>query len=196
MCVLFTLLGYSHLFNVYCGHQVMRKKTATVSTSATVSTTNKLIAKPSRTSKSSTRPITNGSTNHVPKEHEQCDIQHGIPLVGATSPTKRPESHGLGSFDEDVISNSGSRDRSTTPLESGFLRYLTAHISPPNVDDANDLCVAVTTFVIGRDEYLQGIVRLVKRDCPEVAHDMQGFLDAMKHAFVDSTDTSDTSFEL
>jgi hypothetical protein len=44
--------------------------------------------------------------------------------------------------------------------------------------------VDVTSFVIGREEYLEGVVRLVQSDCPEVTNNMKSFIDAMKDAFM------------
>ena len=77
----------------------------------------------------------------------------------------------------DIYSPSGGREGSTTPVESDLLKYLTAHISPsiPSV---------LTSFVITREEYLQGILELVKSDCPEVMQDLPCFLAEMKNAFI------------
>jgi hypothetical protein len=86
---------------------------------------------------------------------------------------------------DDVSSSGGpSRERSSSPLESDLLKYLTAHIAPPS-GDYDMFHAVVTSFSIGRNEYLEGIVRLVQSDCPEVACDMQSFVGAMKQAFSD-----------
>ena len=82
---------------------------------------------------------------------------------------------------DDNISISDSRDRSSSPVESDLLRYLTAHIAPPDADAS--FSADVTSFVIGRDEYLEGIVRLIQSDCPEVVDNMASFIHAIQGAF-------------
>jgi hypothetical protein len=84
---------------------------------------------------------------------------------------------------EYLASNPASREASATPVESDLLRYLSAHIAPRA--DATHAASpdSITSFEIGRDEYLQGVLRLVKSDCPEVMHDMPGFVAAMQNAF-------------
>jgi hypothetical protein len=81
---------------------------------------------------------------------------------------------------DDIGSDEGTRERSTTPIESDLLKYLTAHITPPEAGD-------LTSFVISREEYLQGIVQLVKSDCPEVVDNIDSFMSAMQQAFKDAT---------
>ena len=96
---------------------------------------------------------------------------------------------------ECLVSNPASRETSTTPVESDLLRYLSAHIAPhaaaagggatsaADMHAAGPLRGSITSFEIGRDEYLQGVLRLVKADCPEVMHDMPCFVAAMQTAF-------------
>ena len=78
---------------------------------------------------------------------------------------------------DDIGSDEGTRERCTTPIESDLLKYLTAHITPPESGD-------LTSFVISREEYLQGIVQLVKSDCPEVVDHIDSFMSAMQQDFV------------
>ena len=175
MCWIFTIAWYSWLVDIDCFRQVMRKKPEKASTSTNMGISNKLIAKSSGISPST--PKLDPGT--LQSEQSRYNIQHTVsPLT--TSGNGEPHV-----VDEDTTSNCGSRDRSITPLESDLLRYLTSHISPIDQEDSSDLCFGATSFVIGRDEYLHGIVRLVKSDCPEVTHDIQGFLRAMQQAFVD-----------
>jgi 23S rRNA A2030 N6-methylase RlmJ len=71
-------------------------------------------------------------------------------------------------------------------MESDLLRYLTAHISPPCFVDSNaegSFRGDVTSFVIERGEYLEGIVRLIQSDCPEAVDDMASFVCAIQGAF-------------
>jgi hypothetical protein len=89
-----------------------------------------------------------------------------------------------GDMYEEIECTNSHRSRSTTPLETDLLRYLTAHIKQPSVPNEDSLCLNMTSFVIGRDEYLQGIVRLVQTDCPEVVDDLNSFLLSMKQAFI------------
>jgi hypothetical protein len=87
---------------------------------------------------------------------------------------------------DDGMSATGSRERSSSPLESDLLRYLTVHIAPPTMVESSHRSFAftdVTSFVIERDEYLEGIVRLIQSDCPEVVCDIQSFTNAMQKAF-------------
>ena len=144
----------------------MRKKTGSASV------TNKIIAKPSR-SKSTTVQVSGRNNSTAPT----------VENVHIMDSTDVSINHTDG-VDEDSISHGSSRDRSPTPLESDLLRYLTAHITPIDKHKNSHLYVDMTSFVIGRDEYLQGIVRLVQSDCPEVSDDLKCFVDAMKQAFV------------
>jgi hypothetical protein len=87
---------------------------------------------------------------------------------------------------DDGMSATGSRERSSSPLESDLLRYLTVHIAPPSMVESSHRSFTftdVTSFVIERDEYLQGIIRLIQSDCPEVVCDIQSFTNAMQKAF-------------
>ena len=81
---------------------------------------------------------------------------------------------------DDIGSDESTRERSTTPIESDLLKYLTAHITPPEPG-------GITSFVISREEYLRGIVQLVKSDCPEVVDHIDSFMSAMQQAFKDAT---------
>jgi hypothetical protein len=81
---------------------------------------------------------------------------------------------------DDTGSDEGMRERSTTPIESDLLKYLTANITPSEPGD-------LTSFVISREEYLRGIVQLVKSDCPEVVDNIDSFTTAMQQAFNDCT---------
>jgi hypothetical protein len=103
---------------------------------------------------------------------------------------------GPGSHIDDMVddngSNTGSRERSNSPVESDLLRYLTVHIAPPCFTDSDAMestdmkqsfCIDVTSFVIEKDEYLEGVVRLIQSDCPEVVQDMKSFVSAMQKAF-------------
>jgi hypothetical protein len=152
----------------------MRKKTDKSAIGATTGVSNKVITKPPRP-QTSTTPV-------------------AIPRKNQTHPTDRshkdpPDAHTLDNVNDDCVSAATSRDRSPTPLESDLLRYLTAHITPIQKNEYSDFYIGVTSFVIGRDEYLQGIVRLVQSDCPEVAGDMKCFVDAMQQAFVEVKNT-------
>jgi hypothetical protein len=81
---------------------------------------------------------------------------------------------------DDIGSDEGMRERSTTPIESDLLKYLTANITPSDPG-------GLTSFVISREEYLRGIVQLVKSDCPEVVDNIDSFTTAMQQAFNDCT---------
>ena len=152
----------------------MRKKTDTVSV-----VSNKIITKSAKRIASSTHDKT---TKHMTtgKEQAVCTMSSSPSPEGEVLGTN---GHGVGhSRDEmcdDMGSDNGSRGRSITPTESDLLKYLTAHITNPVVD-------GLTSFVISREEYLKGIVDLVKSDCPEVVHDMECFIGAMQTAFRDS----------
>ena len=150
----------------------MRKKTdvpnATNSNTAVVS--NKIISKPSRSKQTAVSSVKKNST----QSHGERETEKGttFDLVDTAVTGTR----------DDTSANS-SRDRSPTPLESDLLRYLTAHITPMHKQEHSEFYVDVTSFVIGREEYLQGIVRLVQSDCPEVSGDLTCFVQAMQQAF-------------
>ena len=169
MCCIFTLTTPSPLHNIrHPTRQVMRKKP-----DSTGGVSNKIIAKPSR-SKSTTvliagRKDSTLSTNPPPIQNDN--------IIDSTNDIGIHTTDGVND-----TSPASSRDRSPTPTESDLLRYLTAHISPINTESG--FYIDVTSFVIGRDEYLQGIVRLIQSDCPEVSDDMKGFVEAMQQAFV------------
>jgi hypothetical protein len=110
------------------------------------------------------------------------------------SPAAAIDRHGGGnhmSATQCLASNPTSREASATPVESDLLRYLSAHIAPQAAAAAHTHAEegetappdSITSFDIGRDEYLQGVLRLVKSDCPEVMHDMSCFVAAMQNAF-------------
>jgi hypothetical protein len=161
----------------------MRKKTDNVSNSLTGRVSKKIIAKGSRVSSHDTTANISIVNNMTESDNKTSATLQSTPQSKKTMMTQGADGRTGRAINDDVISNSGSRDRSTTPLESDLLRYLTAHISPLGADGFHDLYIGGTNFAIGRDEYLQGIVRLVKSDCPEVTDDVQSFLEAMKQAF-------------
>lgn len=165
-----------YLVNACCFWQVMRKKSTNIAGMVLASSAHKAIAKASRPQSSLATVVT--SHKRAPLVDDVHDTDTSIPLDDLSTMV-----HGGSTMDEAAGTN-GSRERSTSPLESNLLRYLTAHITPPT-EEVSDLCVEVTSFVIGRSEYLQGIVRLVQSDCPEVAHDMEHFMAAMKDAFTE-----------
>jgi hypothetical protein len=159
--------------------QVMRKKAEVSPISTSTGIAKKITAKVSRVTAKST--------------HKK-DVSPSVNIKQIDCPAS-PPSHGMVTCEDDD-NNGGSRGRSTTPSESDLLRYLTAHITPhthishntphPETGDTDNLFGGeLTSFTIGREEYLEGIVRLVKSDCPEVVQDMGGFLKAMKQAFTD-----------
>jgi hypothetical protein len=82
-------------------------------------------------------------------------------------------------------------ERSPTPLENDLLQYLTLHIAPPPPCSTEngylqpDNSWLMTSFDIGVNEYLQGIVRLIQSDCPEAVQDIKPFMAAMRKAFVE-----------
>ena len=96
-----------------------------------------------------------------------------------------PPDSGVGGVGDDM-SNEGTRERSVTPTESDLLKYLTAHITPSEPG-------CFTSFVISREEYLQGIVQLVKSDCPEVMEDVDCFMLAMQQAYTSLNPNMKTS---
>lgn len=157
--------------DIHPPHQIMRKKPdtapSTITTTSVVS--NKIISKPPR-SKSASAPAA------LAKKNVTLSTAGGqtAPLAGCAVAT---DTH------SENVSAGSSRDRSPTPLESDLLRYLTAHITPMHKEENKEFYVDVTSFVIGRDEYLQGIVRLVQSDCPEVSGDLKCFVQAMQQAF-------------
>jgi hypothetical protein len=153
--------------------QVMRKKAEVSPVSTSTGIAKKITAKVSRV---------------TTKVLHKKDVSPSVNIKQIDCPAS-PPSHGMVTCEDDD-NNGGSRGRSTTPpSESDLLRYLTAHITPhthishntPHPETGGEL----TSFTIGREEYLEGIVRLVKSDCPEVVQDMGGFLKAMKQAFTD-----------
>ena len=163
-------------FTIY-RRQIMRKKTdlpsTTVSSTAVVS--NKVISKPSR-SKSTTATLSAKKKSTQLHSDKQVEKGTTFDLAGDVAVG---DTH----CNNEDISAGSSRDRSPTPLESDLLRYLTAHITPMHKQEHSEFYVDVTSFVIGREEYLQGIVRLVQSDCPEVSGDLKCFVQAMQQAF-------------
>ena len=152
----------------------MRKKTDAVSV-----VSNKVITKVKRIA--NTRDKTTKNTSTL-TQSDACTIssQSGTPHTASQCGALGVNGHVLTNAGEnmgdDMGSDTGSRERSATPTESDLLKYLTSHITNAVVD-------GVTSFVISREEYLKGIVDLVKSDCPEVVHDMDCFLTAMQAAF-------------
>jgi hypothetical protein len=158
----------------------MRKKSdMVVGSTSGVGVSNNPITKRAR-AVTSTQPARGGpSSRSKPVNTNGVSHSTSSDLVG-------PSSH-LDDMVDDTVSMTDSRDRSTSPVESDLLRYLTAHIMPPCTMDCNSIGssgVDVTSFVIGREEYLEGVVRLVQSDCPEVTNNMKSFIDAMKDAFM------------
>ena len=88
-------------------------------------------------------------------------------------------------------SNYSSREPSTTPLENDLLRYLTANISVPMQAGVNSASSASnsTSFDIGANEYLVGIVKLIQNDYPEISKEVNVFLGAMQQAFLGTQST-------
>jgi hypothetical protein len=142
----------------------MRKKNQSV---VSVGGAIKTIQKPSRT------PPT--SKKNTPKDTKQCQ-----PKQDEQDPSDplQPPSHGL-LPPMDLESNpSCTSSERTPPCECDILRYLSTNIRPPDV-------IQVTSFVIGVDEYLQGVVQLIQRDCPEMAPGVHVFTAAIQKAFID-----------
>ena len=99
--------------------------------------------------------------------------------TGAASPMQKVDqdtTSSNGDVRDDGCRDNENRERSVTPTESDLLRYLNVHITPPKIDN-------LTSFELSRDEYLDGILKLVQSDCPEVVRDMDSFIEAMKKAF-------------
>jgi hypothetical protein len=157
----------------------MRKKADTATgTASPPCVSNKVITKKPRTSVPVQTTRGGVAGNKAP-----------TPTTGACTSTTDSQDR-LGSHMDTTIddntSAAGSRERSISPMESDLLRYLTAHISPPCFVDSNaggSFCGDVTSFVIERGEYLEGIVRLIQSDCPEVVDDMASFVCAIEQAF-------------
>jgi hypothetical protein len=125
------------------------------------------------------------ATNALLPERGGAGSRSGSP---AASDCRHGTAHGHGPGD--TASLPASREASTSPIESDLLRYLSAHILPkqtlatPSVGGQDSAPGDdVTSFVIGCEEYLQGVIRLVKSDCPEVMLDMATFATAMQHAY-------------
>ena len=110
----------------------------------------------------------------------QAKRQHGNTAATTASPPAQRRDHDVTNsrdcMGDEECGNSETRGRSVTPIESDLLKYLNVHIMPPDIDK-------LTSFEIGREEYLQGIIQLVQSDCPEVVRDMDSFLAAMQKAF-------------
>jgi hypothetical protein len=157
----------------------MRKKADTATgTASSPCVSNKVITKRPRTSVPA-QTAQGGVAGHNPP----------TPTIGECTPnadsTDRLGSH-MDTVIDDSTSAAGSRERSSSPMESDLLRYLTAHISPPCFVDSNaegSFRGDVTSFVIERGEYLEGIVRLIQSDCPEAVDDMASFVCAIQGAF-------------
>jgi hypothetical protein len=177
MCSIFTLTPPNQLLNLSLTLQIMRKKTDVSTTGIPAGVSNKTIVKPSRQRSTPVTTVTGKKNSTLTTTVKDAKDGCMLELAGGIGvrDTGIPNS-------EDVSAGS-SRDRSPTPLESDLLRYLTAHITPIHKQDICDMYADVTSFVIGRDEYLQGIVRLVQSDCPEVSGDLQCFVTAMQQAF-------------
>ena len=157
-----------------CKPQVMRKKGDSAVLSTAVATTSGGIAKKkpaARASRAVEAPATDSRDTDRNASPAAASDRHDSSLMSGT---------------ECLASNPTSREASATPVESDLLRYLSAHIAP-QVAAAHTHGEAspdgITCFEIGRDEYLQGVLRLVKSDCPEVMHNMPSFVAAMQNAF-------------
>ena len=159
----------------------MRKKKQmdTPTTPSSTTSIKKTIVKSSRVVKGSAikRPTRKLADRDVDSELTQ-GVASVIPVV-----------EGTGSLS--ASNRDSGTERSPTPLENDLLQYLTLHISPPtsvsigNAFPQPDNPWLLTSFDIGVTEYLQGIVRLIKSDCPEAVHDIRPFLSAMEQAFVE-----------
>jgi hypothetical protein len=162
-------LDLGHPFNILL-LQVMRKKIDT--TPATSGVSQKVIVKKPRSSTASARSR-QAKTVAVPP-------QQALPIVSSANVD--------GGTADEIHSPPDSRDRSTTPIESDLLKYLTAHITPSQVPTETGTCFQsdLTSFVISREEYLHGIIQLVQSDCPEVVQDIDSFMHAMQKAFIDT----------
>jgi hypothetical protein len=164
--------------------QVMRKKSDATSVSNTSGIAKKTAAKP-RTS-----ALANNGPAHNATKKSNADAQ---------SPWKQDvevtfdEIHTIDSPANKIVdahnspqSNYSSRETSSTPLENDLLRYLTAHISAPT--QTSDLATSSssdsTSFEIGANEYLVGVVRLIQNDYPEISKEINVFLGAMQQAFL------------
>lgn len=160
--------------------QVMRKKTETGGVGSSTSTS---VAQKTITKKPRAQPISQTTRGAVASRSVPGGVKDDPVSLTAHSGGMQK---GCDDIPDDSVSVSGSRERSTSPVESDLLRYLTVHIAPPLLVASSSkgfLFADVTSFVIERDEYLEGIVRLIQSDCPEVAHDMKSFTDAMQKAF-------------
>jgi hypothetical protein len=161
----------------------MRKKPTRPTASTNTAVSNKTITKTPRPA-TAVHPDTN--KQHQQQQKSAGGDQHHASV--AASNTLPLALHG-GCATDGNASYDASPARSVSPLESDLLRYLTAHIMPPDNHESSDFCVEVTNFVIGRSEYLQGIVRLVQSDCPEVANNLQHFMASMEDAFAQVSET-------
>ena len=155
--------------------QVMRKKSDTVTV-----VSNKIIAKRARV----VATVGDRTTKHkVESTQPSVCAPPSPPLRASVSDQGGGNATGSGCAVEDTsddrCSDTGGVERSVTAVESDLLKYLTAHITPPVLG-------GLTSFVISREEYLQGIVQLVKNDCPEVVQDIDSFMEAMQQAFRDT----------
>jgi hypothetical protein len=105
-------------------------------------------------------------------------------VADGSSPQLCTASHIQSDVYDELGCISAPRSRSTTPQETDLLRYLTAHIKQPDVPPGGSLCLDITSFVIGRDEYLQGIIKLIQADCPEVVDSEDSFMVCIREAFL------------
>ena len=152
-----------------------RKNQATPSTSSFQAPPKKAITKQSRVGR---RPTGKKRTSTV------CEME--AEGVGSVL-TQGIESVAIG---EENSTSDNSAGRSPTPLENDLLQYLTIHLTPPLPENGDPGAISdrswlVTSFDISATEYIQGVVRQIQRDCPEVIQDLQQFLRVMEQAFVD-----------
>jgi len=139
--------------------QVMRKKT-----DPETLVLKKKISKSSKSSNIKVRQTKRPPTNTDPRTEPASPIQKVDRSVGYARED---------TCDEECIE---VRERSVTPVQSDLLKYLNVHITPPEIGN-------LTSFKLSREEYLDGIIKLVQSDCPEVVSDMGSFMEAMQNAF-------------
>jgi len=162
----------------------MRKKTDPASVSNTSGIAKKPPAKP-RASAVVKYGDTHASTKTSNDDAQAASSQHIAEPVDAFQTMISPAKHNTNTEDS-LPSNYSSREPSSTPIENDLLRYLTAHISPPiQASGHATICSRdLTSFEIGANEYLVGVVRLIKNDCPEISKEINVFLGAMQQAFL------------
>jgi hypothetical protein len=158
--------------------QVMRKKPDTLPVVTNTPVVKKIISKRPRPN---TANVRERPSKHTTTHSQQLADTPFPPTDSGGSHDDLtgtiPPDSGVGGLGDDMSNEGGgTRERSVTPTESDLLKYLTAHITPSEPG-------CFTSFVISREEYLQGIVQLVKSDCPEVMADMDCFMHAMQQAY-------------